>query len=72
MVLKLGTLWEVDQRYLESFEMWCWRNMEKISWTDHVDNKEVLHTVKEERNILLYKNKERLIELFTSCIGTVF
>jgi len=27
-----------DQKYLESFEMWCWRRMEKISWTDHVRN----------------------------------
>jgi hypothetical protein len=26
--------------------------MEKISWTDRVKNKEVLHRVKEERNIL--------------------
>jgi hypothetical protein len=26
--------------------------MEKISWTDHVRNEEVLHSVKEERNIL--------------------
>ena len=26
--------------------------MEKISWTNHVENKEVLHRVKEERNIL--------------------
>ena len=25
-----------DQKHLESFEMWCWRRMEKISWTDHV------------------------------------
>jgi hypothetical protein len=31
-----------DQKYLESFEMWCWRRMEKISWTDHVRNEEVL------------------------------
>jgi hypothetical protein len=23
------TLRKVDQRYLESFEMWCWRRMEK-------------------------------------------
>ena len=29
-----------DQKYLESFEMWCWRRMEKISWTDHVRNEE--------------------------------
>jgi hypothetical protein len=25
------TVWGVDQKQLESFEMWCWRRMEKIS-----------------------------------------
>jgi hypothetical protein len=24
------TLRKADQKYLESFEMWCWRRMEKI------------------------------------------
>ena len=33
-----GTLRAVYQKHLESFEMWCWRRMEKISWTDHVRN----------------------------------
>jgi len=47
-----GTLWAVDQKQLESFEMWCWRRMEKISWTDQVRNEEVLLRVKEQRNIL--------------------
>jgi nucleoside-triphosphatase THEP1 len=32
--------------------MWCWRRMEKISWTDHMKNEEVLNTVEEERNII--------------------
>jgi hypothetical protein len=32
--------------------MWCWRSIEKISWTDHVRNEEVLLKVKEQRNIL--------------------
>ena len=36
------TLRAADQKYLDSFEMWCWRRMEKISWTDHVRNEEVL------------------------------
>ena len=36
-----------DQKHLESFEMWCWRRMEKISWTEHVRNEEVLLRVKE-------------------------
>jgi hypothetical protein len=43
---------EVDQKHLESFQMWCWRRMEKISWTDHVRNEDVLLRVKEQRNIL--------------------
>ena len=42
----------VDHKNLESFEMWCWRRMEKISRTDHVRNEEVLLTVKEQWNIL--------------------
>jgi len=46
------TLRAVDQKHLESFEMWCWRRMEKMSWTDHVRNEEVLLRVKEQRNIL--------------------
>ena len=35
-----------DQKYLESFKMWCWRRME-ISWTDQVRSEEVLQRVKE-------------------------
>ena len=30
------TLRAADKKHLDSFEMWCWRRMEKISWTDHV------------------------------------
>ena len=46
------TLRAADQKYLESFEMWCWRRMEKLSWTDHVRNEEVLLRVNEQRIIL--------------------
>jgi len=24
------TLWKVDQKYMESFKIWCWRRMEEI------------------------------------------
>ena len=34
-------------KHLESFEMRCWRRMEKISWIDYVRNEE-----NEQRNIL--------------------
>jgi len=46
------TLRAVDQKHLESFEMWCWRRIEKIIWTDHVRNEQVLLIAKEQRNIL--------------------
>jgi len=46
------TLQQVGQKYLESYEMWCWRRMEKISWINHVQNEGVLQRVEEERNIL--------------------
>jgi hypothetical protein len=46
------TLRKVDHKYLGSFEMWCWRRMEKISWTDRVRNEEVFRRVKEDRNII--------------------
>jgi hypothetical protein len=44
--------------------------MEQISWTDRVEN--VLHRVKEKRNILNIMKEERLTELVTSCVGTAF
>jgi hypothetical protein len=39
--------------------MWCWRRIEKISWTDHVRNEEVLLRVKEQRNILHEIRKQK-------------
>jgi hypothetical protein len=26
------------------FEMWCWRRMEKMNWTDRVGNEEILQS----------------------------
>jgi len=43
---------KVDWKSLRNFEVGCWRTLGKISWTDHVRNEEVLHRVKEKRNIL--------------------
>jgi hypothetical protein len=46
------TLRKVDQKYLESSELWCWRRMHKVSCTNRVRNGEVLPRVKEERKVL--------------------
>jgi hypothetical protein len=59
---------KLDQEYLESFEMWCWRRME-ISWTERVKN-EVLRKVKEERKLLhTIKRRKSITGLATSCIA---
>jgi hypothetical protein len=51
------TLRKVDQKYLDTSEMWCWR-MEKISRPDRVRNEDVLQRVKENRGIT-YSIKRR-------------
>jgi hypothetical protein len=58
--------------YLESFEVWCWRRIEKMSWAYRVGNKEILHVVEEERNTLLTIKRREAAGLVTFCIGTVF
>jgi len=55
-----STLWKVDQKHVESFEMWCWRGMEKIIWTNHT------------RNEVLQRGEGSLIGLITSSVGTAF
>ena len=45
------TILKVAQKYLGSFEMLCWRRMERISWTYCMKSEE-LHTDEEERNII--------------------
>jgi hypothetical protein len=39
--------------------MWCWRSLEKISWTDRARNEKVLviHRVKENGSILQTKRR---------------
>ena len=66
------TLRAADQKYLESFEMWCWRRMEKISWTDHVRNWKVLLRVNEQRKILHKIRKRKATGLVTSYVETAF
>ena len=33
---EMWTLRAVDRKHQESSEMWCWRRMEKIMWTESV------------------------------------
>ena len=42
------TLRKVDKKHRRSSEMWRWRRMGNVRWTDCVKN-EVLHRVKKDR-----------------------
>ncbi|VVC27559.1 Endonuclease/exonuclease/phosphatase [Cinara cedri] len=42
------TLNKKEETALEAFEMWCWRKMEKIKWTELKTNEEVLDLVREK------------------------
>jgi len=46
------TIRKEDMRRLEAFEMWIWRRMEKVSWTEHMTNEEVLQRVDEKRSLI--------------------
>jgi hypothetical protein len=54
------------------FEMLCWRKMEKISWTDHVRNEEILLRVKEQRNILHEIRKRKANSIDHICVEIAF
>jgi len=55
------TMKKADIKKLEGCEMWFWRRMEKISWTEHVTNEEVLRRVGEKRTMVdtVWKRKAR-------------
>ena len=53
------SLRKVDQKYVESFEMWS-SKMKEIVWTDHVRNEDVLHRIKKGRNILQTIKRRKL------------
>ena len=46
------TLRNDDIKRLEAFEMWIWRKTEKISWTEHITNDQVLTMVGEQRSLM--------------------
>lgn len=60
------TLRKEEKRRLEAFEMWVWRRMTKVSWTDKKTNEEVLRMVGQSRKLL-----ETILERKKNWIGHV-
>jgi len=42
MLYRSETWTNYCKRRIEAFEMWCYRRMQKTSWTDRITNDEVL------------------------------
>lgn len=57
------TLSEAAEKRIEAFEMWVYRRILKIPWTDHVSNNEVLNRMKCQPQLLL-TIKTRKLEYF--------
>jgi hypothetical protein len=59
------TLRKVDEKCMGIFEMWCWKRMDKNGYTNDVKSEEVLHRIKEEKDIL-YVIKRRNANLINT------
>ena len=46
------TLRKLEWKYLQSFEIWCWKKMERIKLTEKVTNEQVLDCIGEKRTLL--------------------
>lgn len=59
--MEAWTVKQNDMKKLEAFEMWCYRRILKISWTDKVTNIKVLERMKKELEII-HTIKRRKLE----------
>ncbi|KAJ4446093.1 hypothetical protein ANN_12785 [Periplaneta americana] len=53
------TLRRSEEMRIEAFEMWMWRRMERVNWTDRIRNEAVLKRVGEERMMLKLIRKRK-------------
>ncbi|KAJ4441534.1 hypothetical protein ANN_11390 [Periplaneta americana] len=57
------TLRRSEEKRIEAFEMWIWRRMERVKWTERITNEAVLERVGEERMMLKLIRKRKRIWL---------
>lgn len=61
------TLTDTIMKKVEAFEMWTYRRILKIKWTDKITNEEVLRRLAKEREIVL-TIKKRKMEYFAHIV----
>ena len=47
------TMNKIDIKRIESFEMWCWRKMLKVKWTDMRRNVDILNQIGLKREMIV-------------------
>ena len=50
---------KADKKKLEAMEMWVWRKMEKVKWTDKLTNEEVLSQFNECRGFMAHIKRRK-------------
>jgi hypothetical protein len=59
-VVEALTLKQKNVKNLESFEMWCYRRILKISWVDKITNEEVIRRINNDPEVILNIKKRKL------------
>ncbi|KAJ4436361.1 hypothetical protein ANN_18993 [Periplaneta americana] len=57
---EMWTLRQSEEKRIEAFEMWIWRTMERVKWTDRIRNEAVLERVGEEGMMLKLNRKRKM------------
>ncbi|CAM4846317.1 unnamed protein product [Rotaria magnacalcarata] len=60
------TLKQADRKKIDSFELWCWRKLLRVSWTDKRTNKSILQEIKPE-----YSLEASIVKLKLSYFGHI-
>jgi hypothetical protein len=53
------TIAREEIRRIKTFEMWCYRRMKKIRWTDRITNEEVLERISKRKSMWKSIQKRR-------------
>ena len=52
IVLFGSETWKIGTEVFGELEMWCWRRMEKIKWSERVTNEQAIERIAEKRTLL--------------------
>jgi len=47
----VDSIYSKEQKYIDAFEMWCYRRLLRISWTQHKTNEWILRELEVEREL---------------------